>query len=161
MVTIRTVEDAYQMALKAEEKLSRKQGQRGRGRSQPRGKAVAQERTQKPKEDWKRPQGKAEKRWNLTAEQRQQYAEPRRQQDDQGGGYADANTFLVPEVEEEAEEELSHVLHVEKTDTKPLTVQTGRWTEEKLTSLRRRGVMLRAKMQTAEDRLGCINSFDT
>jgi hypothetical protein len=29
MVTIRTVEDAYQMALKAEEKLSRKQGQRG------------------------------------------------------------------------------------------------------------------------------------
>jgi uncharacterized protein YjbK len=33
MLTIRTVEDAYQMALKAEEKLSRKQGQRGRGRS--------------------------------------------------------------------------------------------------------------------------------
>jgi hypothetical protein len=29
MMTIRTVEDAYQMALKAEEKLSRKQGQRG------------------------------------------------------------------------------------------------------------------------------------
>jgi uncharacterized protein YjbK len=45
MVTIRTVEDAYHMALKAEEKLSRKQGQRGRGRSQPRGKAVAQKRT--------------------------------------------------------------------------------------------------------------------
>ena len=41
MMTIRTVEDAYQMALKAEEKLSRKQGQRGRGRSQPRGKSVA------------------------------------------------------------------------------------------------------------------------
>jgi hypothetical protein len=40
MVTIRTVEDAYQMALKAEEKLSRKQGQRGRGRSQPRGKQL-------------------------------------------------------------------------------------------------------------------------
>jgi hypothetical protein len=33
MATIRTVEDAYQMALKAEEKLSRRQGQRGRGRS--------------------------------------------------------------------------------------------------------------------------------
>jgi hypothetical protein len=60
MLTIRTVEDAYQMALKAEEKLSRKQGQRGRGGSQPRGKAVVQERTQKPKEDWKRPQGRAE-----------------------------------------------------------------------------------------------------
>ena len=43
MVTIRTVEDAYQMALKAEEKLSRKQGQRSRGRSQPRGKSVAQD----------------------------------------------------------------------------------------------------------------------
>jgi uncharacterized protein YjbK len=43
MVTIRTVEDAYQMALKDEEKLSRKQGQRGRGRSHPRGKSVAQD----------------------------------------------------------------------------------------------------------------------
>jgi hypothetical protein len=41
MVTIRTVEDAYQMALKDEEKLSQKQSQRGRGRSQPRGKSVA------------------------------------------------------------------------------------------------------------------------
>jgi hypothetical protein len=143
MVTIRTVEDAYQMALKAEEKLSRKQGQRGRGRSQPRGKAVAQERTQKPKEDWKRPQGKAE-RGGTSQQQRQQYAEPRRQHDQ--SRVADMLTpthFLVPEVEEEAEEELSHVLHVEKMDTKPLTVQTGRWTEEKLTSLRRRGVMLR------------------
>jgi hypothetical protein len=38
MVTSRMVEDSYHMALKAEEKLSRKQGQRGRGRSQARGK---------------------------------------------------------------------------------------------------------------------------
>jgi hypothetical protein len=91
METIRTVEDAYQMALKAEEKLSRKQGQRGRGRSQPRGKAVAQERTQKPKEEWKKPQGKIER--GGTSQQRQQYAEPRRQHTEQGGGYADANTF--------------------------------------------------------------------
>jgi hypothetical protein len=91
MVTIRTVEDAYQMALKAEEKLSRKQGQRGRGRSQPRSKAVAQERTQKPKEEWKKPQGKAER--GGTSQQRQQISDPRRQQDDQQGGYADANTF--------------------------------------------------------------------
>jgi hypothetical protein len=60
-----------------------------------------------------------------------------------------ATHFLVLEVEVEAEEELSHVLHVGKTDTKPLTVQTGKWTEEKLTSLRRsRGVML--KMRTME-----------
>jgi hypothetical protein len=53
--------------------------------------------------------------------------------------------FLVLEVEEEVEEELSHVLHVGKTDTKPWTVQTGKWTEEKLTSLRRRGVTWRMK----------------
>jgi hypothetical protein len=33
MMSIRTVEDAYQFALKAEEKLARKQNQRGRGRS--------------------------------------------------------------------------------------------------------------------------------
>jgi hypothetical protein len=41
MMTIRMVEDAYQMALKAEEKMSQKQSQRGRGRSQARGKSVA------------------------------------------------------------------------------------------------------------------------
>jgi hypothetical protein len=35
MMTILTVEDSYQMALKAKEKLSRKKSQRGRGRSQP------------------------------------------------------------------------------------------------------------------------------
>ena len=67
--------------------------------------------------------------------------------------------FLVPEVGEEAEEESSHVLHVGRMDTNLLIVQTGKWTEEKLTSLRRRGVMLRTKMQTVEDRLGCIKSF--
>jgi hypothetical protein len=55
MVTIRTLEDAYQMALKVKEKLSRKQGQRGRGRSQPRGKAVAQDKYQKLKEEWQKP----------------------------------------------------------------------------------------------------------
>jgi hypothetical protein len=55
------VEDAYQMALKAEEKLSRKQGQRGRGRSQPRGKSVTQDKYQKPKEDWKKPQTQTER----------------------------------------------------------------------------------------------------
>ena len=47
--------------------------------------------------------------------------------------------FLVPEVEEEAEEELSHVLRVEKTDIKLWTIQTGRWTKETPKSLRRRG----------------------
>jgi hypothetical protein len=61
MMTIRMVEDAYQMALKAEEKLSRKQGQRGRGRSQPRGKTIVQDRNQKPKEDWKKPQTQTER----------------------------------------------------------------------------------------------------
>jgi hypothetical protein len=51
IVTIRTVEDSYQMALKDEEKMSRKQGQRGQGRSHPKGKSVAQDKYQKPKED--------------------------------------------------------------------------------------------------------------
>jgi hypothetical protein len=55
MMTIRMVEDSYQMGLKYEEKMSRKQGQRGRGRSQARGKSVAQDRNQKPKEEWKKP----------------------------------------------------------------------------------------------------------
>ena len=60
--------------------------------------------------------------------------------------------FLVPEVEEEAEEESSHALHVEKTVTKPWIVQRERWTEETLTLLRHRGVTWTAKMLTAEDR---------
>jgi hypothetical protein len=49
------VEDGYQMALKAEEKLSLKQSQRGRGKNHPRGKSVSQDKYQKPKEDWKKP----------------------------------------------------------------------------------------------------------
>ena len=76
MVTIRVVEDAYQMALKEEEKLSRKQGQRGWGRSQPLGKAVAQEKYQKPKEEWKKPQGKIER--GGTSQRGQQYVEQRK-----------------------------------------------------------------------------------
>jgi hypothetical protein len=143
MVTIRTVEDAYQMALKAEEKLSRKQGQRGRGRSQPRGKTVAQEKTQKPKEDWKRPQGKAER--GGTSQQSSKMLSRGGSKMISREDMLTPTHFLVPEVEAEVEEELSHVSHVVKTDTKPLTVQRGRWTEEKLTSLRRRGVTLRMK----------------
>jgi hypothetical protein len=42
-MTLNTVEEAYPMALKDEEKLGRKQGQRGRGRSQARGKTIAQD----------------------------------------------------------------------------------------------------------------------
>ena len=38
--------------------------------------------------------------------------------------------FLVPEVEEEAEEELSHASRVVKTVIKPWTVRRGRWTEK-------------------------------
>jgi hypothetical protein len=76
MMTIRTVEDAYQMALKVEEKLSRKKSQRGRGRSQPRGKTVVQDRNQKPKEEWKKPQYQTERGGSS-----------------QRGQYADNNTF--------------------------------------------------------------------
>jgi hypothetical protein len=51
MVMIINVEDAYQIALKAVEKLARKQGQRGRGRSHSRGKSVSQDRVKKPKDE--------------------------------------------------------------------------------------------------------------
>jgi hypothetical protein len=91
MVTIRMVEDAYQMALKSEEKLSRKQGQRGRGISQPRGKVVAKGKYQNPKEEWKRPQGNVERGGTS---QKQPYVDPRGQQNDQRGDYANENTLL-------------------------------------------------------------------
>jgi hypothetical protein len=51
MAIIRNVEDAYHIALKAEEKLAQKQGQRGRGKSQRRGKEIAHEREQNPKDE--------------------------------------------------------------------------------------------------------------
>jgi hypothetical protein len=70
------VEDAYQMALKAEEKLSRKQSQRGRGRSQARGKTIVQDKNQKPKEEWKKPQTQTERGGSS-----------------QRGQYVDNNTF--------------------------------------------------------------------
>jgi hypothetical protein len=61
MMIIRTVEDAYHMALKAEENLSRKQGQRGRGISHTRGKTIAQDRTQRPQEEGKKTQTQHER----------------------------------------------------------------------------------------------------
>ena len=48
MIALRTVEDSYHMALKVEENLSRKKGQRGQGRIQARGKTISQDRTQRP-----------------------------------------------------------------------------------------------------------------
>jgi hypothetical protein len=54
MVTIRNVDVDYQIAMNDKEKLIQKQGQRGRGRSQARGKTIAQDRTQKPKEEGKK-----------------------------------------------------------------------------------------------------------
>jgi hypothetical protein len=150
MLTIRTVEDAYQMALKAEEKLSRKQGQRGRGKSQPRGKAVIQERHRNPRRIGR----------DLRVELREVVPRSRDSKILSRGGSKRISRedmlmqthFLVPEVEEEAEEELSHASRVVKTDTKPWTVQTGRWTKEMLTSLRRRGRMWRMTTLGVENR---------
>jgi hypothetical protein len=88
------------MALKDEEKLSRKQGQRGRGRSQLRGKEVSQEKFQKPKEEWKKPQGKIER--GGTSQRGQQYAEQRGHREEI---MLMQTLFLEPEVEEEAEVE--------------------------------------------------------
>jgi hypothetical protein len=55
MVTVRTVEDAYQMTLKAEEKLARKQNQQNRG------KGVAQDKAQNPKEEVEKPHSHSER----------------------------------------------------------------------------------------------------
>jgi hypothetical protein len=65
MVTIRTVEDAYQMALKAEEKLSRKQVKGARQKSAQR-KISCPGRTQKPKEELEETSDSNRERWNLT-----------------------------------------------------------------------------------------------
>jgi hypothetical protein len=77
MKTIRTVEDVYQMVLKAKENLSRKLAQRGRGRSQPKGKSAAQDRFQKSKDEWRKPQTRTKRGGSS---QRGQHAKQRRQQ---------------------------------------------------------------------------------
>jgi hypothetical protein len=56
--------------------LARKQGQRGRGRNQSRGKAIAQDRVQKPKDEENKP-----------------HNHPERGGSSQGRQYADKNTF--------------------------------------------------------------------
>jgi hypothetical protein len=73
---IRNVEDVYQIALKVEEKLSRKKGQRGRGRIQAKGKTISQDITQKPREEGKKPQ-----------------TQTQRGGSSQRGQYANRNTF--------------------------------------------------------------------
>jgi hypothetical protein len=48
-MTMRTLEYAYQVALKAEEKLARKQSQGNRGKNPNRGREIIREKFQKPK----------------------------------------------------------------------------------------------------------------
>jgi hypothetical protein len=61
MVIVRTLEDAYQIALKAEDKLARKQSQQNRGRSLNIGKGVSQEKAQKPKDEAEKPHSHSER----------------------------------------------------------------------------------------------------
>jgi hypothetical protein len=58
--------------------------------------------------------------------------------------------FFIPEVEEEAEVESLHASRVERMDTRQLTIQIGRRMEDKLTSSRHRGEMLKQKTQKTE-----------
>jgi hypothetical protein len=51
MVTMRIVEDDYQVALKEEDKLAGKKIQRSRGRSPSRGKVIVHDKAQKPKDE--------------------------------------------------------------------------------------------------------------
>jgi hypothetical protein len=90
MITIRMMKYDFQMAVKAEEKLIQKWGQIGRGISHPKGKSIAQDKNQKPKEDWKKPQTQTEKGGSS---QRGKYAEQRGQHTKYRGDYVDTNMF--------------------------------------------------------------------
>jgi hypothetical protein len=68
--------------------------------------------------------------------------------------------FLEPEVEEEAEEESSHVLHVERMDTNHLSVQKRKWRgEAHITEAQRRDV--EDEDTEVEVTNGAQSSFDT
>jgi hypothetical protein len=76
IVTIRNVEDAYQIYSKEEAKLAQNQGQKGIGRSQIKGKEIAQDRVEKPKDEENKP-----------------HNSPERGGSSQGRQYGDKNTF--------------------------------------------------------------------
>jgi hypothetical protein len=61
MVIVRTVEDAYKIALKAEEKLAKKHSQQNKGQSLNIGKGVAQDKAQKPKCEAEKPHSHPER----------------------------------------------------------------------------------------------------
>jgi hypothetical protein len=61
METAGTVEDAYQIALKAKEKLDMKQSQQNKGRGLNRGKGVSQDKAQKRKDEVEKPHSHSER----------------------------------------------------------------------------------------------------
>jgi hypothetical protein len=61
MVTMGTVEYAYQDTLKEEENLARKQSQRSRARSLRRGKGIVHDKSQKPKDETEKPHSHTER----------------------------------------------------------------------------------------------------
>jgi hypothetical protein len=61
MMTVRTVEDAYQIVLKAEENLARKQSQQSRGRSLNIRKGISHDKAHKPKGEEKKPHSPSER----------------------------------------------------------------------------------------------------
>jgi hypothetical protein len=69
MMTVRIVEDVYQIALKSEEKLARKQSQKNRGRSLNRGKGVAHDKTQNAKGEIEKPQSHSKRGGNSRGRQ--------------------------------------------------------------------------------------------
>jgi hypothetical protein len=61
MMTVRIIEDDYQIALKAEEKLARKQSQRSRGRNPNKGKGVGHDKAHKTKNESEKPHSHSER----------------------------------------------------------------------------------------------------
>jgi hypothetical protein len=149
MVTIRTVEDAYQMALKYEERLSRKQGQRGRA-------GAIQEASQLPKINIRslRRNGRNFRVKLKEVEPQSEGNMLNRENNilNRKEGMLIIICFLVLEVEEEEEVESSHASHVERMGTSLMSVQRKGRTLEKLTSLRHSDEMLTWKMLRAKGR---------
>ena len=63
MISVRTVEDSYQLALKVEEKLTRKQNQRGRGKGSipSKSKGFNHDRAHKSKDEAEKPHNHSER----------------------------------------------------------------------------------------------------
>jgi hypothetical protein len=148
MMLVRTVEDAYQFALKAEEKLARKQNQGGRGRSPipNKSKGFAHDKAQKSKDETEKPHSHSERGGSSRGRQHGERISSRGRGRGRGGevrcytcGKAGHKSWECTERKKEGEGE-SHISEAQRRNVEVEGAKDG-------TSLMLRKVLLKPKTE--------------